>query len=55
MFEIPTNNCTVELQWLKHLWNYENMFETGEFELMTANNGGRSGGIIGISFRFSLT
>ena len=21
---------TVELQWLKHLWNHENMFETGE-------------------------
>ena len=20
--------CTVELQWLKHLWNHENMFET---------------------------
>ena len=20
---------TVELQWLKHLWNHENMFETG--------------------------
>ena len=21
--------CTVELQWLEHLWNDENMFETG--------------------------
>ena len=21
--------CTVELQWLEHLWNHENMFETG--------------------------
>ena len=20
--------CAVELQWLDHLWNYENMFET---------------------------
>ena len=20
---------TVELQWLEHLWNHENMFETG--------------------------
>ena len=20
---------TVEFQWLEHLWNYENMFETG--------------------------
>ena len=23
------NWYTVELQWLKHLWNKENMFETG--------------------------
>ena len=21
--------CTVELQWFEHLWNHENMFETG--------------------------
>ena len=21
---------TVELQWLEHVWNHENMFETGE-------------------------
>ena len=21
--------CTVELQWLEHLWDHENMFETG--------------------------
>ena len=21
--------CTVELQWLKHAWSHENMFETG--------------------------
>ena len=21
-------HCTVELQWLEHIWNYENMFET---------------------------
>ena len=21
--------CAVELQWLKHLWDYENLFETG--------------------------
>ena len=22
-------DSTVELQWLEHLWDYENMFETG--------------------------
>ena len=21
--------CTVELQWLEHLWDHENKFETG--------------------------
>ena len=26
---------TVELQWLKQLWNNENMFETGKFELIS--------------------
>ena len=30
------HNCTdrqntVELQWLEHLWDYENLFETGVF------------------------
>ena len=24
-----TDLTTVELQWLEHLWNHENMFETG--------------------------
>ena len=24
-----TKYSTVEFQWLEHLWNYENMFETG--------------------------
>ena len=47
--------CTVELQWLKHLWDDENLFKTGKFELMIVNNSVRSGGIIGISFRFSST
>ena len=27
-FWIP-GTCTAELQWLKHLWNHENKFETG--------------------------
>ena len=22
-------HCTVELQWLEHLWNQENIFKTG--------------------------
>ena len=26
---IEKKNYTVELQWLEHLWNHENMFETG--------------------------
>ena len=28
MYEKPVL-YTVELQWLEHLWDYENMFETG--------------------------
>ena len=40
---------TVELQWLEHLWNHENMFEKGYFELMSVNHSARSGGITGIS------
>ena len=31
------------------------MFETEEFKLMSVNHSARSGGIIGISFLFSLT
>ena len=27
---LPVHNVnTVELQWLEHLWDYENLFETG--------------------------
>ena len=26
---VMTTGHTVELQWLEHLWNHENMFETG--------------------------
>ena len=29
--ELPGLLNTVELQWLEHLWNHENMFETGVF------------------------
>ena len=44
------NAHTVELQWLEHLWNHENMFETG----VVVNHSARSGGIIKTSFPFSL-
>ena len=40
---------TEEHQWLEHVWNHENMFE-----LVSVTHCARSGGIIGISFRFSL-
>ena len=52
---------TVELQWLEHRWNHENMFETGMFKLMNVNHSARSGGIIHVrdmfffSFFFSST
>ena len=36
--------ATVELQWLEHFWNHENMFE-----LINVDHSARSGGIIGIS------
>ena len=26
---IMVQHYTVELQWLRHLWNHENVFETG--------------------------
>ena len=45
---------TVELQWLKHLWSHEKMFETGVVGANEVNHIIRSGGIIGIYFRFSL-
>ena len=50
----PTvSTITVELQWLEHLWNHEIHSRQGEFE--SVNHSARSGGKIGISFRFSLT
>ena len=42
---------TVELQWLKHLWNHEKMFKT---RVIRANNhSAKTGGITGISLSFS--
>ena len=46
---------TVELQWLEHLWNHENMFKTKVVEPINVDHSTKSGGIIGISIRFSLT
>ena len=46
---------TVELQSLEHLWNHKIYSTQGWFELKNVINGARSGGIIGIYFRFSLT
>ena len=40
---------------LEHPLNHEHMFETGGFELMSVIHSTRSEGIIGISFRCSLT
>ena len=34
--------------------DYENMFETGKFELMSVNHSARSGGIIRLLFSFFL-
>ena len=45
----------VKLQWLEHLGDHKNMFETRVVELISVNQSARSGGIIGTSFRFSLT
>ena len=41
---------TVEFQWLKQLWNYENISRHGRFKLTSVNHSARSGGITGISF-----
>ena len=50
-----TQVYTVELQWLEHLWSHENMFETGIVRANMCYHSGRSGGIIRIYSRFSLT
>ena len=36
-------------------WDHEIMFQTGQFELMSVNHSARSGGLVRISFQFSLT
>ena len=42
----------VELQWLKHPWIYENMFETGVVQANECSHSARSGGIRDISSIF---
>ena len=42
--------CTVELQWLEHVWNHENMFETGLVRTIEVNHSAKSGGLIRIFF-----
>ena len=37
---------TVELKWLEHLLNHENMFSTGVVRVMGVNHSARSGGKI---------
>ena len=49
------NIATVEPQWLEHLWNHENMFETGIVRANEFTHRAKSGGIIGIFSRFSFT
>ena len=46
---------TAELQWLEHLWNHENRFETRVVELMGVNHSARTRGIVEISVQVSLT
>ena len=36
----------VELQWLEHLWNHENMFETGVVRVLSDNHSARSDGYL---------
>ena len=52
--EILSHKKTVELQWLEHIWNHENMFETGVVQANECYHSARSGDIIGIFSRFSL-
>ena len=34
LVQVQSCSVTVELQWLEHLWNRENIFETGVVELV---------------------
>ena len=46
---------TEELQWLDHLWKYENMSETGVVRAnQLMNHSAKSGGILGTYFQCSL-
>ena len=52
--ESISSKTTVELQWLKHLWNHENKFETGVVRADECYSYARSRSIIPISFGFSF-
>ena len=41
---------TVELQWLEHLWDHENLFQTGVVRAIEVDYSARSGRLTGISF-----
>ena len=47
---ISVSNNTVELQWLEHLWYFENMFEAAVVRANEVNDSARSVGSIGIFF-----
>ena len=48
-------DSTVELQWLEHLRDYGNIFETGAVRANECLSQHQVGGTIGIPFRFSFT
>ena len=49
-----TKENTVELQWLEHLPNHENMFETGISVNHSARSGGHNRGIFSIFFNIKV-
>ena len=61
-FSISSPRCLIKCDNIQQNFNGSNSFGTmkirsreGKFELMSVNHSARSGGIKGISFRFSLT
>ena len=54
-FSLQIHTVTVELQWLEHFGTMKICSRHWKLELMSVNHSARSGGIIEISSRFSLT
>ena len=52
---MPGRPTLVVLQWLEHLWNHGNKFETGVVRANECKYSTRSEGIIAICFRLYLT